>query len=201
MQNKMSRRASVAGLADTLRRARLQRGWSQRELSTRARMPQAQISRFETGGLDPQVSTFIELARSLDLEVQLVPRAAIAEVRAAVRSAEERSEERALRDLLAKLQEAADEAHRAAPGRQEIASIRMSLGELQPLVPRLRDRADKEELETLLRLLDHVAHDRPGPRGRHAQPVVAAGDRLRSLRNKLVHLPETERPAYSLDED
>lgn len=41
-----------------------------------------------------QVSTLIELARSLDLALQLVPRTALVSVEAAIRSAEDRSGER-----------------------------------------------------------------------------------------------------------
>ena len=85
MQDKLSKRIGLELLAETIRQARLQKGWSQRELSARARMPQAQISRFETGSVDPQVSTLAELARTLDLDLQLVPRTAVTAVGAAVR--------------------------------------------------------------------------------------------------------------------
>lgn len=37
-------------------------------------MPQAQISRIESGAIDLKASTLIELARALDLEVMLVSR-------------------------------------------------------------------------------------------------------------------------------
>lgn len=103
MQSKTSKKYGLESLTETIRQARLAKGWSQRDLSARAHLTQAQISRIENGEVDLQVSTLIELARSLDLDLQLVPRIALVAVEAAVRSAEERSQERSARNLLASL--------------------------------------------------------------------------------------------------
>jgi len=164
-------------------------------------MPQAQISRFETGSIDPQVSTLVELARTLDLDLQLVPRAAVTAVGAAVRSAERRSEERESRALLAKLQQAADEAYASAPEREEIGSIRNTLRELEPVVSRLRSLKLEPELEGLLLNLNMFVTYPPGSRGRHARTYIDAANWLRNLSNELMHATESERPAYSLDEE
>lgn len=67
MQNKKSKRYGLGSLTEAIRQARLAKGWSQRDLSARAHLTQAQISRIENGEVDMQVSTLIELARSLDL--------------------------------------------------------------------------------------------------------------------------------------
>ena len=201
MQTKTSKRSGVELLAETIRQARLQKGWSQRELSARARIPQAQISRFETGSVDPQVSTLVELARTLDLDLQLVPRAAITAVGAAVRSAEQRSEERASQELLAKLQQAADAAYKFAPEREEVGSIRDTLRELQPMGPRLRSLKLEPDLQKLLRNLDMFVTHPPASRGRHAHILIDAASWLRSLRNQLAQATESERPAYSLDDE
>lgn len=74
--------------APTLRQARLQKGWSQRDLSGKAGIPQAHISRIENGVVDVKVSTLVELARLLDLELVLAPRAAVSAVEALIREAE-----------------------------------------------------------------------------------------------------------------
>lgn len=201
MQDKVSKRYSLAPFAETIRQARRQKGWTQRDLSARSRMPQAQISRFENGEVDPQVSTLVELARTLDLELQLVPRSAITAVEAAVRSAEERSAERVLRDLLKNLQAAAQEARHSAPEREEIASIQASLRELDHLAPLIRGAEITAELQKLLlNLQQFVAHP-PAQRGRHAKGYVDAAAWLKRLRNQLVHAPRAERPAYSLDDE
>jgi transcriptional regulator with XRE-family HTH domain len=201
MQEKISKRSSLALLAETIRQARLQKGWSQRELSARARMPQAQISRFETGSVDPQVSTLVELARTLDLDLQLVPRTAVTAVGAAVRSAEQRSEQRASQALLAKLQQAADNAYDSAPERADIGSIRDTLRQLEPMAPRLRSLKLEPEFQKLLLNLEmFVKHPSAQP-GRHAHIFIDAASWLRDLRNQLSHSTNSERPAYSLDEE
>jgi len=56
-----------------LRKARLAVGLSQLELSQKLGVTQGTISRAETGR-DLRVSTLVELARVLDLELMLVPR-------------------------------------------------------------------------------------------------------------------------------
>jgi transcriptional regulator with XRE-family HTH domain len=201
MQEKISKRSGLALLAETIRQARLQKGWSQRELSARARMPQAQISRFETGSVDPQVSTLVELARTLDLDLQLVPRTAVTAVGAAVRSAEQRSEQRASQELLAKLQHAADTAYDSAPEREEIGSIRDTLRQLEPMAPRLRSLKLDPEFQKLLLNLEMLVKHPPAQKGRHAHILIAAASWLRNLRNQLAHSTDSERPAYSLDEE
>ncbi len=202
MPDKLSRRRGLEPFAEAIRQARRQKGWSQRELSARARMPQAQISRFETGSLDPQVSTLVELARTLDLDLQLVPRAALTAVGAAVRSAEQRSDERASQELLAKLQQAADDAYGFAPEWEEIGSIRDTLLELQPIVgPHLRSLKLEPEFQKLLLNLHMLVTHPSASRGRHAYILIDAASWLRSLRNQLAHGAAAERPAYSLDEE
>jgi transcriptional regulator with XRE-family HTH domain len=57
-----------------LKKARIEKGLSQRALSAIAGLPQAHISKIESGLVDLQTSSLIELARALDLELMLVPR-------------------------------------------------------------------------------------------------------------------------------
>ena len=65
---------TVEYLAKTLKAARESKKLSQRGLSRSTGMPQAQISKIENAAVDMKASTLIGLARSLDLEVMLVPR-------------------------------------------------------------------------------------------------------------------------------
>ena len=76
-------------VARTLRNAREARGMSQRALSARAGIPQSHISRIENGAVDLRVSSLVELARVLDLDLVLVPRKAVSAVRAIVRRRDE----------------------------------------------------------------------------------------------------------------
>lgn len=199
MQNKISKRYGLEPLTRAIRQARLVKGWSQRDLSGRAHMTQAQISRIENGEVDLQVSTLLELARSLDLDLQLVPRSALRAVEAAVRSAEERSDERSARALLANLRFLAGEAERSAPGREDIASISSSLQDLEPLVTHLRGPFMAADLERLRINLERILNHPPTERSSHAYRDAAAW--LKTLRNTLMHAPRGERPAYSLDEE
>ena len=201
MQNKTSKRYSLEALTEAIRQARLAKGWSQRDLSARAHLTQAQISRIENGEVDLQVSTLIELARSLDLDLQLVPRSALVAVEAAVRSAEERLDERSARKLLAALRTLAERAQQVAPGREDIASIASSLQDLEPLAPALRGAVHTADLERLRINLEGFLNYPPAERPRHAQTYRDAAAWLKQLRNILMHAPRTERPAYSLDDE
>lgn len=65
---------AIEPLTSALKHARTHHKLSQRDLSQKTGLPQAQISRIENAGVDLKTSTLIELARALDLEVMLIPR-------------------------------------------------------------------------------------------------------------------------------
>ena len=71
---------------ETLRTVRLSNKMSQRALSAKSGLPQSHISNIENGVVDPKLSTLIELARALELELILVPRKRLPAVRAIVRN-------------------------------------------------------------------------------------------------------------------
>lgn len=68
-------------LMTDLKTARIGLNLSQRGLSEKAGIPQAQISRIENAAVDPKTSTLVELARALGLEVVLVPRRRLAAIK------------------------------------------------------------------------------------------------------------------------
>ena len=74
---------------EQLRAVRRARGLSQRGLGARAGLPQSHISAIESGAVDPRLSSVVELARQLDHEVVLVPRALLPAVRALLSGTEE----------------------------------------------------------------------------------------------------------------
>lgn len=94
-------------LAARLREARVAKAWSQRDLSERAGIPQAHISRIESGVTDPKVSTLQDLARALDLEVILTPRTALTAVDALVRETTKEGDRQRLRDIATRMYDAA----------------------------------------------------------------------------------------------
>ena len=66
--------SAIEYLTKSLKSARQEKNLSQRALSLKTGIQQTQISRIESGQADLRVSTLVELARSLDLEVVLIPR-------------------------------------------------------------------------------------------------------------------------------
>jgi HTH-type transcriptional regulator / antitoxin HipB len=67
-------------LLDLVREQRRRRGMSQAQLGHLLKMPQSQIARIERGS-DIRLSTFLEVARALDLEPMLVPKHVVPAVR------------------------------------------------------------------------------------------------------------------------
>ena len=73
---------STEHIALALKGAREALGLSQRALSAKSGVPQGHISKIENGAVDLRVSSLVELARVLDLELMLVPRKTVSAVRA-----------------------------------------------------------------------------------------------------------------------
>jgi len=61
-------------LTTDLAAARKRLGLSQRAVAERAGVTQAAVSHIEGGSSNPQLSTFLDLVRALELDVRLVPR-------------------------------------------------------------------------------------------------------------------------------
>lgn len=78
---------ALSGIASTLKAARRARKLSQRALSEKVGLPQSHISRIENGAVDLKLSSLIELARTLELEIILVPRRHVPGVEALIRPA------------------------------------------------------------------------------------------------------------------
>ena len=79
-------KCAVEPIASVLKAARERKGLSQRELGRRVGLPQSHISKIESAAVDLQTSSLIEIARTLDLEVTLIPRTLIPAVRALQRT-------------------------------------------------------------------------------------------------------------------
>lgn len=75
---------SIEPLVATLKLAREKKGLSQRALSAHMGVPQGRLSKIENGAVDVRTSNLLELARALDLELLLVPRALVPAVNSLV---------------------------------------------------------------------------------------------------------------------
>jgi predicted transcriptional regulator len=67
----------ATGLFNALKAARQRAGMSQRALADRIAIPQSHISKIEAGAVDAQISTVVEIARSLGYDLRLIPRSAL----------------------------------------------------------------------------------------------------------------------------
>ena len=74
-----------AEIARALKDARQAAGMSQRALASLVSLPQSHISKIETGAVDAQISTIVEIARVLGLDLRLIPRQGLATVDSLVR--------------------------------------------------------------------------------------------------------------------
>jgi len=68
-----------------LKQAREKHGWSQRELASRLGLTQTHISGIESGKIVPRYDTLLELVRTLDNDLLMVPRALVPVVLSLVR--------------------------------------------------------------------------------------------------------------------
>lgn len=64
--------SSINGIVESLVAARKSKGLSQSEMARRLDVPQSYISRLESGKLDMRLSSLIDIARYLNLEIMLV---------------------------------------------------------------------------------------------------------------------------------
>lgn len=67
---------SISHIAHQIKEAREAKDLSQRALSKKVGIPQSHISKIENGAVNLQLSSLIELARVLDLELMLIPKKA-----------------------------------------------------------------------------------------------------------------------------
>jgi predicted transcriptional regulator len=72
-----------------LKKARKSKGLSQRALAKLAGVPQSHISKIESGTVDLRLSSLVEIARALDVEVTLVPRKAVSAVNSIVQGVQQ----------------------------------------------------------------------------------------------------------------
>jgi transcriptional regulator with XRE-family HTH domain len=81
----LRQKALPAELRRALRDARKKHGWSQRELARHLGIAQRHVSGIESGKIVPRYDTLLELVRTLDHDLIMVPRALVPVVHSLVR--------------------------------------------------------------------------------------------------------------------
>jgi transcriptional regulator with XRE-family HTH domain len=181
-----------------IRDRRADAGISQRALAARSGLTQAHISQIETGTLEPGLSSFIDMARALDLEIMLVPKKFLPAVQGILRQTS---------------------AAQSTPQDGEAALREIARGERLVIKQKqlYGSSADLDRISDALRFLRHAPLRKPDLQivtdainklrryqaSQQSKDVVAAlATELQQLRNRLVHNPsEAPRPAYAIDDE
>lgn len=82
-----------ADLRKDLKAARLKRGWSQAELGRKVGLPQTHVSTIEAGKTVPRFDTLLDIARTLDHDLLMVPRSLVPAIQALARDQHGSAEE------------------------------------------------------------------------------------------------------------
>jgi transcriptional regulator with XRE-family HTH domain len=181
-----------------MRDRRTDAGISQRALAARSGLTQAHISQIETGTLEPGISSFIDMARALDLEIMLVPKKFLPAVQGILRQTlTEQSTpqvgEAALREI--------------ARGERLVIKQKLLYGssvDLDRIADTLRSlrRAplSKPDLQIVTDAINKLRRHQASPQSKDIVAAIATD--LQQLRNRLVHGPsEAPRPAYAIDDE
>jgi transcriptional regulator with XRE-family HTH domain len=192
----------TAQIAETLKKARQEKGLSQRALSERVGITQSQISKIENGTVDMRLSTLIELARTLEFELTLVPRKTLPAVQSVVRSSAPR---RVRTDLsavkeLQRLTENINKFSSQFKTSKEFARLQHYVRDIERMQRQLTDSGALREINKTLQALKTFEES-----AKTTNAILKSAEKTEALRNKLVHsmtLPEkaTPKPAYSLEE-
>jgi transcriptional regulator with XRE-family HTH domain len=170
---------------------------SQRALSGRSGLTQAHISQIETGSLEPGLSSFIDMARGLDLELVLVPKKLLPAVQGILRQTPTESSpqagEAALREI--------SRGERLVAKQKRLYGSSADLDRIADYLRFFRHAPlRKPELETVNKAINTLKRYQASPQSKDTVAAIAAD--LQQLRNRVAHSPsETPRSAYAVDEE
>jgi transcriptional regulator with XRE-family HTH domain len=188
-------------IAQALKAAREGKGLSQRALAKLAGVPQSHISKIESGVVDLRLSSLVEIARALGLEVTLVPRKNLSAVQSIVRNSERPAPQRVpgpspARELQ-KLQDSLRVALNEYPSVKELAQLQSGARDLRRLVDsHIPDLSTlREATKAVQAFTDSTSH---------LDELRRSLAEIQHLRNSTVHdVPRVGavKPVYSLEKD
>lgn len=198
-------RAGIEEIAAGVREARIAKALTQKELGQRVGLPQSHISKIEKGTVDLKLSSLVEIARALDLELTLVPRKALPAVEGAVRAHGTTVETSRALSLLNEQAQIAERIKANFPDISQVEGFQdavRSIPKLQFDAARLK--ALDEALQPAKRLKTII--EAQGGATALAKRIEEATSALRHFRNIQMHhapLIEAARqlPAHRLEED
>ena len=197
--------AGIEEIAASVREARIAKALTQKELGQRVGLPQSHISKIEKGTVDLKLSSLVEIARALDLEITLVPRKALPAVEGAVRAHGATVETSRAVSLLNEQAQIAERIKANFPDLSQVEGFQNAIRS----IPRLQFNAAQlkaldEALQPAKQLKTII--EAQGGAAALAKRIEEATSALRHFRNIQVHhapLIEAARqlPAYRLEED
>ncbi|WP_299296772.1 helix-turn-helix transcriptional regulator [uncultured Erythrobacter sp.] len=196
----------IDDIAADIKAARVEAALTQRELGERVGLPQSHISKIESGAVDLQLSSLIEIARALGLELKLVPRKTLPAINGVVRSHQERSDTSRALTIIAESSQFAEKFRASYPDivatsdfQNALASIQTvqfnpaTLKALRDALQPLQDFQDKwQNLEAesgLLRIQNHF------------REIARSLQHIRDVQAHEGPSKSAPRPAYRIDED
>lgn len=197
--------AGIEEIAASLREARIAKALTQKALGQRVGLPQSHISKIEKGAVDLKLSSLVEIARALGLEITLVPRKALPAVEGAVRAHGTTVETSRALSLLNQQAQIAERIKVNFPDLPQVEAFQKAIRS----IPRLQfDAAQLKALDQALQPAKRLTSIIEGQGGAAAlaKRLEEATSALRHFRNFQVHpapLLEAarQRPAYRLEED
>lgn len=197
--------AGIEEIAASLREARIAKALTQKALGQRVGLPQSHISKIEKGAVDLKLSSLVEIARALELEIKLVPRKALPAVEGAVRAHDAAVETSRAPSLLNQQAQVADRIKANFPDLPQIEAFQNAIRS----IPKLQfDVAQLKALDEALKPAKRLSSIVEGQGGVAVltKRLEEATSALRHFRNMQVqHAPLIEaarqRPAYRLEED
>lgn len=194
--------AGIEEIAACIRATRQAKALTQKELGQRVGLPQSHISKIEKGAVDLQLSSLVEIARALGLELKLVPRKALPAVEGVLRAHSRTAETSRALHLL---NEQAQLAMRIKDSFPEISQTEAFQNAIQNIRELQFNAAQLRALDNALRPAKHLKSliDVPDSAAQLTKQLEKAASSLRRFRRAQVHLPLTPRqnPAYRLEED
>lgn len=198
---------AVRQLAQTLKEARVARGFTQRELAERAGFGQNRLALIEAGQVDLRTSTLVQLARALDLELVLTPRRVLPAVQSLTGNQASRwQERRSVRGtpirVLRHIQQHIAALERAHLSSEELPKVKRIVQALIEVGPNL----ELSTLQPLRRSVHWLALARTNI-AQGEQPLAKAAAQLQELYQtlpamaRLEQAPQAQRAAYSLEDE
>lgn len=190
-------------VVEQLRKVRRTKGVSQRELSDLSGVPQAQVSRIESGTVDPRISSLSALAHSLGQEFVLVPRKLLPAVASLIPpSAGNPRTARAVNREMVRVGETLRALQIARPDLEAIAQWRLAFAELEGVRDRIVDPGSLREIRKQIGQMQETREQ-----SENFENFTRSLQVISSLLDLIKHETLSEqtepaaRPAYSLDGD